>query len=210
MNESIDRKVYNEVLEKLHTKEVADRLAAGTVGIAGLGGLGSNVAVMLARAGVGRIVIADFDRVEIGNLNRQFYFTNQIGLKKTEALKDTLKRVNPFVEIGLFYEKITEKNISKIFGNCDIVVEAFDKPEYKVMLVETILEKYPEKFVVAASGLAGFGNCNEMKVEIIGHLYLCGDQVSEVKPGVPLMSPRVTIAAAMEANCVVEIFMDKL
>jgi len=206
----MDRKDFYGILEKLHTKEVTHRLAKGAVGIAGLGGLGSNVAVMLARAGIGRLVIADFDRVETGNLNRQFYFTEQIGLEKTEALKDILGRVNPFVEITAFNTKITDSNIKRIFGRCDIIVEAFDKPEYKVMVVESVLEKFPEKYVVAASGLAGYGKCNEMKVEKIGHLYLCGDQVSEVKPGVPLMSPRVTIAAAMEANCVVEIFMEEL
>ncbi|MCD6123389.1 MAG: sulfur carrier protein ThiS adenylyltransferase ThiF [Spirochaetales bacterium] len=206
----MDRKDFYGILEKLHTKEVTHRLVKGTVGIAGLGGLGSNVAVMLARAGIGRLIIADFDRVETGNLNRQFYFTEQIGLEKTEALKDILGRVNPFVEITAFNTKITDSNIKRIFGRCDIIVEAFDKPEYKVMVVESVLEKFPEKYVVAASGLAGYGKCNEMKVEKIGHLYLCGDQVSEVKPGVPLMSPRVTIAAAMEANCVVEIFMEEL
>ena len=206
----MDRKDFYGILEKLHTKEVTHRLVKGTVGIAGLGGLGSNVAVMLARAGIGRLIIADFDRVETGNLNSQFYFTEQIGLEKTEALKDILGRVNPFVEITAFNTKITDSNIKRIFGRCDIIVEAFDKPEYKVMVVESVLEKFPEKYVVAASGLAGYGKCNEMKVEKIGHLYLCGDQVSEVKPGVPLMSPRVTIAAAMEANCVVEIFMEEL
>jgi len=210
MQPDIDRKDYVKILEKIHTKEVADKLAKGTVGIAGLGGLGSNAAVMLARAGIGKIIIVDFDRVETGNLNRQFYFTNQIGLEKTEALKDTLKRVNPFIDITAFNEKIKESNIKNLFGECDVIVEAFDKPEYKVMLVESVLERFPEKFVVAASGLAGYGKCNEMKVEKIGHLYLCGDQVSKAKPGVPLMSPRVTIAAAMEANCVVEIFMDEL
>ncbi|RKX84931.1 MAG: sulfur carrier protein ThiS adenylyltransferase ThiF, partial [Spirochaetes bacterium] len=134
----MDRKDFYGILEKLHTKEVTHRLAKGAVGIAGLGGLGSNVAVMLARAGIGRLVIADFDRVETGNLNRQFYFTEQIGLEKTEALKDILGRVNPFVEITAFNTKITDSNIKRIFGRCDIIVEAFDKPEYKVMVVESV------------------------------------------------------------------------
>ena len=191
-----------------HTPGVHAILKKAIVGIAGLGGLGSSVAVSLARVGVGRLVVADFDVVEPSNLNRQQYFIDQIGQYKVEALLENLKRINPYLTIESHPVILVPENIPDIFADCTIVVEAFDRADMKAMLVDTILGSMPHTTVVAASGLAGYGPNNDIVTRKISpRLYLVGDSVSEAKQGSGLMAPRVGIAAAHQANMVVRLIL---
>ena len=191
-----------------HTPGVHSRLKAATVGIAGVGGLGSAVAVALARVGIGRLVIADFDVVEPSNLNRQQYFIDQIGEFKVDALADNLRRINPYVKVETHRVLLNPLNIPKLFADCTIVVEAFDRADMKAMLVNTVLSEMPEAVVVAASGLAGFGPNNTIITRRAARrLYVAGDAVSEAQPGNGLMAPRVAIAAGHQANQVVRIIL---
>jgi len=202
------REELEALMRARHTPGIARRLKEATVGIAGLGGLGSAVAIALARVGVGTLVLVDFDVVEPSNLNRQHYFTSQIGEHKTTALSDTLKMVNPFIRLITHTTGITRENAVEVFKDCQVVVEAFDRAEMKVMLIETLLEMAPEKFVVAGSGLAGYGHSNDIKVRQAGRLFVCGDETREARLGRGLMAPRVGIAAHMQANTVMEIILD--
>jgi len=205
-----EREELEALMRARHTPGVARKLKKGKVGIAGLGGLGSAVAIALARVGVGTLVLVDFDVVEPSNLNRQHYFISQIGEYKTLALADTLKKINPFIKVVPHTVELTRENVVELFKDCDVIVEAFDKAEMKHMLIETVLEKMPEKYVVAASGLAGYGHSNEIKTRRFGKLFMCGDGKREAKPGQGLMAPRVGIAAHMQANTVMEILVDFL
>jgi sulfur carrier protein ThiS adenylyltransferase len=191
-----------------HTPGVHALLKQAVVGIAGVGGLGSSVAVALARVGVGLLVVADFDVVEPSNLNRQQYFVDQIGQYKVEALAENLKRINPYVMVKPHCLRLTPDNIPDIFADCAIVVEAFDRADMKAMLVNTLLTRATEMVVIAASGLAGYGPNNIITTQKISeHLYLVGDSISEAKPGSGLMAPRVGIAAAHQANQVVRLIL---
>ena len=176
------------------------------IGVAGLGGLGSNVLVHLVRSGIRRFVAADFDTVSASNLNRQFYFTDQIGRKKTEALAENLHRIGRGLILDFHDLRLTGDNTRDFFSGCDIVVEAFDNAEAKIMLIGALANS--DIPVVAASGLAGFGKSNEIKVRKAGaNLYLVGDLVSGISPELAPSSPRVGIAAAMQANTVVAILL---
>lgn len=191
-----------------HTPGVHARLKQAVVGIAGAGGLGSAVAVALARVGVGRLVIADFDVVEPSNLNRQQYFVDQIGQFKVDALAENLRRINPYVLVEPHCMLLGPENIPTVFTSCAIVVEAFDRADMKAMLVDRLLDSMPDLFVIAASGLAGYGPNNSMVTRrVSGRLFLVGDGVSEAKPGSGLMAPRVGIAAGHQANQVVRIIL---
>jgi sulfur carrier protein ThiS adenylyltransferase len=182
-------------------------LRRSSVGIAGAGGLGSNVAVALARAGVGRLVIADFDRVEPSNLNRQQYFVDQVGERKVVALRENLLAINPYSLYEIHDLRITRRNAARIFARVDILVEAFDKAEAKEMLIEASLAKFPGRPVVAASGLAGYGCNRKIHARRLGNLYVCGDESSQCRKGISPMAPRVALVAAMQANQVVELLM---
>lgn len=191
-----------------HTPGVHRKLKQATVGIAGAGGLGSAVAVALARVGIGCLVLADFDIVEPSNLNRQQYFVDQIGLPKVDALIENLCRINPCVKCISHNVILDPYNIPHIFAECSIVVEAFDRPEMKAMLVETVLAELPGVQLVAASGMAGFGTGNTITTRrITGRLYLVGDGTSSAEPGNGLMAPRVGIAACHQANQVIRIVL---
>lgn len=191
-----------------HTPGVHARLKRASVGIAGVGGLGSAVAVALARVGVGRLVVADFDVVEPSNLNRQQYFIDQIGRFKVDALVENLQRINPYVTVESHCVLLDPENIPAVFSDCPIVVEAFDRADMKAMLVNRVLESMPQSTVVAASGLAGYGSNNSIATRKISRrLYLVGDTVSEAAPGNGLMAPRVGIAASHQANQVVRILL---
>jgi sulfur carrier protein ThiS adenylyltransferase len=193
-----------------HTPGVHARLKQAVVGIAGVGGLGSAAAVALARVGVGKLVIADFDIVEPSNLNRQHYFIDQIGLSKVEALTASLQRINPYVSVESHETLLNPVNIPVIFGDCTIIVEAFDRADMKAMLVDTVLAQMAGVTVIAASGLAGYGSNNNITTrKIASRLYLCGDGTSEAQPGSGLMAPRVGIAACHQANQVVRIILDE-
>ena len=181
-------------------------LERAKVGVAGLGGLGSNVLSHLMRSGVTHFVAADFDVVSQSNLNRQFYFADQIGQKKTSALAENLRRINPDIELELHDCLLTEENIPEIFKNCDVVVEAFDKADAKTMLIATLSKTNIP--IVAASGLAGFGRSNDIRVRKVGsRLYLVGDLTSGISPELAPASPRVGIAASIQANTVIAILL---
>ncbi len=203
------RKMSLEKLKKeffsRHDPELLPILGRAVVGIAGAGGLGSNVAVALARVGVGKLIIADHDRVYPSNLNRQQYFIDQIGQPKVEALLENLKRMNPFSEYEIHHTRITPRNIPQLFGEAQILVEAFDLATEKSMLINTWLSLFPDRPIVAASGLSGFGKNNKIRTRKMGRLYLCGDEESEPTDRVSPMAPRVGIVANMQANLVLEL-----
>jgi sulfur carrier protein ThiS adenylyltransferase len=189
--------------------EISQRLGQCTVGIAGCGGLGSNCAVALARSGVGRLIIADFDVVSLSNLNRQYYFLHQLGEKKSKALKTNISQINPSTMVIDYDLKLNPENCVKIFEVCDVVVEAFDKAEEKEMLLETLTGAYPSMPIVCGIGMAGYGNSHTIHYRSWGNIHICGDETSEIGPDSPPMAPRVGMVAAMQANVVVELLMNK-
>lgn len=201
----IDLKRLEKEYFSRHDPELLAVLRKSVVGIAGAGGLGSNVAVSLARAGVGKLIIADMDRVCPSNLNRQYYFIDQIGRVKVYALRDNLKRINPFSRYEVHHTKLTADNIGEIFSEAEVMVEAFDLASEKSMLINTWLSLFPDRPIVAASGLSGFGKNNKIKTRRMGQLYLCGDEESEPTEKVSPMAPRVGIVANMQANLVIEL-----
>ncbi len=179
-------------------------LNTASVGITGAGGVGSNVAASLVRAGIGRLVIADFDSVELPNLNRQFFFRDQIGYPKVEALKYNLKLINPDAEIEIHTRLIDPENACSIFADCDVLVEAVDREETKVMLLESWLRGLPRKPVFSCSGIAGFGRTDSIRVDRRQNLTIVGDQESDLSMGT--LSSRVAVVAAMMANEIIEYF----
>ncbi len=191
-------------------KSKLQKLKGTCVGIAGCGGLGSNCAMALARAGVGRLVIADFDVVSAENLDRQYYFLDQVGQKKVLALQDNLRRVNPAIEVETHDLRLGPDEVQRIFKDCRVIVEAFDHADMKLMIIETASEHFPDKFIVAGSGLAGYGNNNDLRTRRLGNLFICGDETSEVSEELPPLAPRVAAVAALQANQVLEIVMDDL
>jgi sulfur carrier protein ThiS adenylyltransferase len=201
--EAPDAGELDALLTARHTPGVHAKLKRATVGIAGVGGLGSAVAVALVRSGVGRLIIADFDVVEPSNLNRQHYYLDQLGLPKVYALRDTLARINPHSHVAACHLRLTPGNVTEVFGAADILVEAFDRADQKAMLVETFAGRFPDKPVVAGSGMAGYGPANSVTTRRHGrNLFLCGDGCTAAAPGVGLMAPRVGIAAHHQANAV--------
>lgn len=196
------------LLSARHTPGVAERLRTGRVGIAGAGGLGSNAAHALTRIGVGEIVFADFDVVEPSNLNRQAYRLEQIGMRKVDALAADLAAVNPLVHLHPHPVRLTPDNIPSLFAGCAVVLECFDRPDQKAMLVETLLACMPEVVVVAASGLAGTCDGNLVQARRVGsRLWMVGDGVTEAGQGMGLMAPRVLVAAGQQANLAVRILL---
>jgi len=188
-------------------EQVKQILKTKTVGIAGCGGLGSNCAVGLARVGVGRLVIADFDLVEERNLNRQFYFYDQIGMLKVAALKQNLFRINPEVRVNTFDIRLCQSDIIEVFGKCDVIVEAFDKPEMKHMILDAVHNYMPDKYLVMGIGMAGWGDNNMISSRKSDKLIVCGDEVNAVSELCPPLAPRVGVVANMQANAVLEILL---
>ena len=187
-----------------------EKLKGICIGIAGCGGLGSNCAMALARAGVGTLVIVDFDTVTMENLNRQYYFRDQVGQKKVLALQENIKKVNPDIDVQAHDVRLGPDEVVDIFKNCQVIVEAFDRADMKLMIIETVCERFPDKFIIAASGLAGYGENNALRTRRLGSLFICGDETSEVSADLPPLAPRVAIVAAMQANQVLEIILDDL
>ena len=197
---------WNNALEERHGKELHTAFSSATVAICGLGGLGSNIAIHLARAGIGRLILIDFDRVDITNLHRQQYKASQIGMYKTDALADNLREIAPYIEFETHRKRITEDNAVTLLKDADIICEAFDDAECKAMLTNTILSELPDKYLVAASGMAGMGVTNSIKTRrITSKFYLCGDETSEVSESIGLVAPRVALCAAHEAHTVLRI-----
>lgn len=199
-----------KALEERNGKELQDKFAKATVAVCGLGGLGSNISVSLARAGVGKLILIDFDCVDITNLHRQQYKASQIGCLKTEALSENIMEIAPYIELETHSVRITESNVTELLSNADIICEAFDDAEAKAMLTNTVLEKFPGKFLVAASGMAGLGSANSIKTRRIAkYFYLCGDEVSDVKKDIGLVSSRVMLCAAHQAHTVLRILAEQ-
>lgn len=201
-----------EELESLmmarHTPGIHKKVKEAVVGIAGLGGLGSMVAIALARIGVGTLILVDFDVVEPSNLNRQQYFIHQIGMSKVKALEENIIRINPYVRLLTYHEKLDRNNVERIFKEATVVVEAFDRAEEKAMLVNALSEKMPGKYIVVASGVAGYGDNNEIKtIRFSSNIFIVGDQKTSAQLGVGLMAPRVGIAAHHQANLVLRILL---
>ena len=185
---------------------LTDRFSAATVAICGLGGLGSNIALALARAGIGALILTDFDRVDVTNLNRQQYKAAQIGQEKAQALSDNLLEIAPYLHVIPHTVRLTEENIPSLLSDADIICEAFDDPTEKSMLVNTVLERMPEKYLISGSGMAGLGSANDIQTRRLFHrFYLCGDGVSEVSESGGLYAPRVMVCAAHQAHMVLRI-----
>lgn len=200
-----------QALYKRHGKELQERFFSATVALCGLGGLGSHIAFALARAGIGKLILIDFDTVDITNLHRQQYKASQIGMKKTEALAENIREIAPYISLVLHTAKVTEDNLKGLLQDADIICEAFDRAEEKGMLVNGVLEQMPEKFLVAASGMAGMGSVNTIRTrKITNRFYLSGDGKSDVADGMGLVAPRVMLCAAHQAHTVLRILAGKM
>ncbi len=200
---------FKNALIERHGKYIYEKLKNSKIAIAGLGGLGSNVAISLARAGIGELFLVDFDTVDITNLNRQQYFTEDIGKKKTEALSAFIRKINPVIKLETADTYVTEENALSLFKDYPIVCECFDKAENKAMLINTLLSETKDITIVSASGMAGYGSSNTITTsKLMERLYLCGDKISGIEQGLGLMSPRVTLCAMHQANAVLEIILD--
>lgn len=189
------------------TEEIRDQLKDKTVGIAGCGGLGSNCAIALARTGIGKLVLVDFDRVEKSNLNRQYFFRDQIGDYKADALRENIRRIDGTVEIEAHVIKLDSDSVFALFNDCDIIVEAFDVDTEKQMIIETVLGDMPEKYIISGQGLAGYGNNDSIRTEKHGNLFIVGDGKSGVSEQQPPLAPRVGVVANLQANLVLEILL---
>ncbi len=201
------RKELEHLMAARHTPGVHQKLKKACVGIAGCGGLGSNAALALARAGVGRLVIADFDVVEPSNLNRQQYNVGQIGRPKVEALAENIAKANPFVRVEEHYQRVVAENVKSLFGRCQVIIEAFDRADQKEMLAEAVLSGLPDTPLILGNGMAGWGANNAIRTRSLGTLHVCGDEASEAGPGRGLMAPRVGAVACLQANLALEILL---
>ena len=205
------REALEAMMSARHTPKVHERLKDACVAVCGLGGLGSHIAIMLARSGVGKLKLIDFDVIEPSNLNRQAYRVEDLGKLKTEALQEQIASINPFIAVEIFSVKIDESNIQDLLAGADIVCEAFDSALAKAMLAQNFHKHFPKTTLISASGLAGYGNSNTVQTHKITHnFYVCGDLVSGAKPGNGLMAPRVNICAGHQANLVLELLCEGL
>ena len=206
MGKRVDASFYDQLTSR-NSADIKEKIKHAVIGIAGCGGLGSNVAIALARIGVKKLVITDFDKVEPSNLNRQQFFISDIGKNKTDALASFIKKINPFVLVEKHLTKLSLKNIFEIYDECPIIIEAFDKVSEKSMIVEAFGDKrFRNKFLITASGLAGYASSNLIKTNRLSkNIFLCGDNKNEgnIKNG--LMAPRVIIAAGHQANMAVSL-----
>lgn len=201
---------WKKALCERHGEDIQEKFSSATVAICGLGGLGSNIAISLARTGVGKLILIDFDKVDITNLHRQQYKADQIGRYKTEALRENLKEVAPYAVIETHTVRITEDNAVELLKDADIICEAFDDAEYKAMLTNLVLEAMPDKYLVAASGMAGFGSANTIRTRRVAkRFYLCGDGASDVQTEGSLVASRVMLCAAHQAHTVIRILAEQ-
>ena len=203
---ALDRETFRAALVARHGAERQSKFEAARVAVCGLGGLGSNVSIALARAGVGHLHLIDFDRVEPSNLNRQQYAAAQVGLPKAEALRANLAAINPFCDVVAETVRITPENLAALLANDDIICEAFDRAEAKAMLVSGVLETFPEKPVVAASGMSGLASANAITTRRVSkRLYLCGDGATDVDDNLGLFGARVLVCAAHQATMILRL-----
>jgi sulfur carrier protein ThiS adenylyltransferase len=200
---ALQKNPANEMI-KVNYREI---LKKKKVGIAGVGGLGSNCAVSLARVGLGELIICDFDVVSVSNLNRQYYFVHQVGTPKVQALHDNIEMINPVVKVTAHHIRLDPVNMKHIFRDCDIIIEAFDQAEMKQMIYETVIEEMGDKVLISGMGLGGWGNNNSITQNKFGNLYICGDMQTEVSDEFPPLAPRVCIVANMQANLAMDLLI---
>jgi sulfur carrier protein ThiS adenylyltransferase len=204
----VTKEEFYQALTNRHGIENQKKFDDATVAICGLGGLGSNIAICLARVDIGKLILIDFDTVDVTNLHRQQYKFNQVGTPKTDALKENLLEINPFIKIETHQVKLTEENTPSLIKDADVICEAFDKPECKAMLADIVFTNYPDKYLVSSSGMAGFGSANEIVTnKITSRFFISGDGVSDVNSGIGLISSRVMACAAHEAHMALRILM---
>ena len=210
MLELISKEDLDHAFAARFPKEMQKKLRNARAAVAGLGGLGSNIAVMLARSGIGKLLLVDFDVVDVTNLNRQMYFIPQLGKPKAEALPELLYQINPYAAYESVCVKVTPENVRELFYDYPIVCEAFDCPDQKAMLVRELLVQCPKTTVISGNGMAGYADINEIKTQqMMRRLYVCGDQNTDVGSGIGLIAPRVAACAAHEANKVLQLIMQE-
>ena len=210
MQELISKEDLDHAFDARFPKEMQRKLRNAKVAVAGLGGLGSNIAVMLARSGIGKLLLVDFDLVDVTNLNRQMYFIPQLGKPKAEALPELLYQINPYVAYESICVKVTPENVKELFSEYPIVCEAFDAPDQKAMLVRELLIQCPKTTVISGNGMAGYADTNTIKTQqMTKRLYVCGDQSTDIGNGIGLIAPRVAACAAHEANKVLQLIMQE-
>ena len=212
MQEEMQRLISKQELDRAFDarfpKEMQEKLRSAKVAVAGLGGLGSNIAVMLARSGVGKLLLVDFDNVDVTNLNRQMYLIPHLGKPKAEALPELLYQINPYIDYESVCVRVTPENVKDLFAEYPIVCVAFDRPDQKAMLVRELLTQCPGTTVVSGNGMAGYADTNEIKTcQMMHRLYVCGDRKTDVGNGIGLIAPRVAACAAHEANKVLQLIM---
>lgn len=199
---------FKKIMIERHTYPVYEKLHNARIAVAGLGGLGSNIAVSLTRAGIGELFLVDFDTVDLSNLNRQQYEVSDLGKPKTEALEAHLKRINPYVSVHSRTIRVTEDNAAELFRGFPIVCEAFDRAENKAMLINTLLGECPDTTLISGSGMAGYLSSNTIVTKkVMNRLYLCGDTVTDSADVNGLMAPRVAICANHEANMAIRLIL---
>lgn len=209
MQQLISKEELDKAFDARFPKEMQVKLKGARVAIAGLGGLGSNIAVMLARSGVGHLLLVDYDVVDVTNLNRQMYYIQQLGMPKAQALPEILYQINPYSNYQSRCLRVTEENIAELFMEYPIVCEAFDQPDQKAMLVREVLTQCPDTIVISGNGMAGYKDANEIQTsQKLRRLYVCGDQHTDVAEGIGLMAPRVAACAAHQANKVIQLIME--
>lgn len=203
------REEWYNALKQRHGEDLQRKFSSACVAVCGLGGLGSNVAISLARAGVGTLWLFDFDRVDISNLHRQQYKISQLGKYKTDAMKELVSEINPYCNVITHTVRLTEENLTLV-SDCDIVCECFDNAECKAMLINTVVARYLDKYIVSASGMSGLHTGNTITTKKLGkRLYICGDGESDVRDDITLFAPRVMLCASHQANAVLRIIAGK-
>lgn len=211
MKDVVTKEELRGALEERIGSQLLEKFESSTVAICGLGGLGSNIAISLARAGVGKLILIDFDRVDVSNMNRQQYKVAQIGMEKTEGLRENLREIAPYIELESHFVKLDDSNYHRLLKDADVICEAFDVAEEKSKLVDFAMENMPEKYLVAASGMAGLATPNSIKTHrVTSHFYLCGDGKSDVEKLGSLFAPRVMLCAAHQATTVLRILAGKM
>ena len=204
-----DKNEWIKALEERHGKQLQEKLSRSAVAICGLGGLGSLIAILLARVGVGKLILIDFDKVDITNLHRQQYKAFQIGMYKTEAIESNLKEIAPYIKTELHTVRMDESNYYALLKNADIICEAFDNAETKASIVNFVLTYMPGKYMIASSGMAGLDSANTIKTRKVSkHFYLCGDEKTELTDTVGLLASRVSVCASHEAHMVIRILTE--
>lgn len=209
MSARISRKEIDAAFDERFPPQVKQALNEARVAVAGLGGLGSHIAVMLARSGVGHLLLVDFDTVDVTNLNRQAYGIRHIGMAKTDAMRDILKDINPYLDVRTERIRVASDSAVELFAGWPLVCEAFDLPDQKAMLISALLAGCPDTMVVSGSGMAGYADAGLIRTERrLRRLYVCGDQVSDTAEGLGLMAPRVAVCAGHQANKIIQLILE--